>query len=248
MYQYVASYTIPIAETQASNTGDRYRLVVASNATNLGLGTCNYSDPDPIIITINTSGGCLIVASDFLSVSAKLVNNYTKLSWSTVNEENQVKYKIERSDDGINFYTVDIVPGNARSMSEKNNYSFDDPTAVSGSAYYRIGVINSLNILKKYSRNLLVRNLKQSGWTIEAVTNPFTTAIQFEINSPNMAQAKIELLDNTARLVSLQNRVISSGNNFLSIYNVDALQQGLYLLRVTINDKTETRRIIKSSN
>jgi trimeric autotransporter adhesin len=248
MYQYVASYTIPIAETQAANNGDRYRLVVASNSTNLGLSSCNYSDPDPIIITINTSGGCLIVASDFLSVSAKLVNNYTKLSWSTVNEETHVKYKIERSDDGINFHTVDIVPGNARSMSEKNYYSFDDPTPVVGSAYYRIGVINNLNILKKYSRNLLVRNLKQSGWTIEAVTNPFTSAIQFEINSPSMAQAKIELLDNNARLVSLQNRVISSGNNFLSIYNVDALQQGLYLLRVTINDKTETRRIIKSSN
>jgi hypothetical protein len=51
-YQFVASYVIPPSMTTPSNNGDRYRLMVATNTTNLNNG-CGYSDIIPIQITVN---------------------------------------------------------------------------------------------------------------------------------------------------------------------------------------------------
>jgi hypothetical protein len=50
-YQYINSYTLPPSSTAVSNNGNLYRMVVATNASNLA-GSCNYSDIAPVVLTV----------------------------------------------------------------------------------------------------------------------------------------------------------------------------------------------------
>ena len=50
-YQFINAYTVPPSATGMANNGDLYRMVVATNASNLA-GTCNYSDVAPVTLTV----------------------------------------------------------------------------------------------------------------------------------------------------------------------------------------------------
>jgi trimeric autotransporter adhesin len=60
MYEFVTTYTIPPAFTTLANSGNLYRVVVATTPANLA-STCNFSDVVPITITINN---CLDIDDD----------------------------------------------------------------------------------------------------------------------------------------------------------------------------------------
>lgn len=243
-YEYVASYTIPTSATTAANDGDLYRLVVASNSTNLSSSTCSYSDPTTININILLACGPPL-AADLLSVSGKLINDKARISWITVKEQGQVQYSIERSNDGINFTSVGIVNGNFTSTNEKNYYNFDDPQPVIGKAYYRIAVMAD-QVIKKYSRVITLNLLEINDWSLEGVVNPFYSEIQYQLITPANAVAKIELIDNSGRIVRVENQQIRSGVNALSMTNTGDLPGGIYLLKVTINNKAAIKKIIKA--
>jgi hypothetical protein len=59
-YQFVNSYTLPPAFTAPSNSGNLYKMVVATNAANLA-GSCNYSDLTPVTLTVNN---CIDIDDD----------------------------------------------------------------------------------------------------------------------------------------------------------------------------------------
>ncbi len=61
LYEFTNSYTLPPSATTAANNGDQYRMVVATNAINLGGASCNYSDVTPVTITINN---CIDIDDD----------------------------------------------------------------------------------------------------------------------------------------------------------------------------------------
>jgi trimeric autotransporter adhesin len=246
-YEYVASYNIPNTMTLPVNDGDRYRLVVASNATNLSSSTCSYSDPT--IINLNVLTNCPpILASDLISINGKLTNSFAKITWVVVTEEKDVKYQIERSDDGVSFYKAGTIAGGSNPNLDKQYYNFDDAKPVIGSAWYRIGVVSDNGVIRKYSKTILLKALFNHNWSLGSVVNPFNNELQFEISTPNSAIAKIELLDNTGKLVRQYSRQINTGVNGLSIHDVGNLSKGIYLLRVIIDQKMESRKIYKPAN
>jgi hypothetical protein len=61
-YEFRNSYTIPPSATTPANNGDKYRMVVATNAVNLAGSTCNYSDVFPLTLTV--SGSCIDIDDD----------------------------------------------------------------------------------------------------------------------------------------------------------------------------------------
>jgi len=61
-YQFLNSYTIPPSATTPANNGDKYRMVVATNALNLAGTACNYSDTFPLTLTV--SGSCIDIDDD----------------------------------------------------------------------------------------------------------------------------------------------------------------------------------------
>jgi hypothetical protein len=74
--------------------------------------------------------------------------------------------------------------------------------------------------------------------------NPFREILNVEIQSEKSAMGKAEIFDLVGRNILSYPLSISGGKNPVSI-NTQALQAGAYLLRVTVDGKSLTKKIIK---
>ncbi len=79
-YEYTISYTIPGTATMAANSGDEYRMIVASNVLNLVNG-CNFV-PSTTFSLLPTDAPCALTAVN-AAVAPQTGNiDWNKLSWS----------------------------------------------------------------------------------------------------------------------------------------------------------------------
>lgn len=67
----------------------------------------------------------------------KALTNGALLSWSTLNEENNSRFEIQRSTNGVDFQTIETLKG-AGNKSTLTNYQYFDQTPVKGINYYRL--------------------------------------------------------------------------------------------------------------
>ena len=56
------------------------------------------------------------------------------VSWSTAEIKTEVYFSVERSEDGIYFYSID----NVIEVKENLKFSFTDQSSLSGVSYYRL--------------------------------------------------------------------------------------------------------------
>lgn len=241
-YESIHSYTIPTSWTDSANTGDMYRLLIASTSGNLS-NSCGYTDPTAITISVLTNCGPPL-AADLLSVSGTLIGDKARISWVTAKEEGQVTYLIERSSDEMHFEAVGSVNGNNNIRLEKNYYSFDDPRSVTERVYYRIAVLKN-NIVRKYSRIIRLTPDAANSWSLNQVVSPFSGNLQYDISSPINGTATIELIDHSGRIVRKIQQQVNKGVNALSLDNTTLLPSGFYLLKVSLNDSYQSRKVIK---
>lgn len=242
-YQFVGSYVIPTTDATAANAGDQYRLVVASTSSNLSGTSCSYTDPTNITINILLNCGPPLLI-DILSVNGNLTNNKAKITWVTSREDEKVKYSIERSDDGITFYSVGMVDSYFNTNAENNIYNFLDPQTVNDKVYYRIVVIKTSGD-KKYSRTIQLNVDEKNKLRFGTVVNPFISSVSYEIISPTNGMAKIDLMDAFGKVVKTDAHQVFPGTNALYLTNTDGLATGVYVLRVTMNETTIYRKVMK---
>ncbi|MGE5109154.1 MAG: hypothetical protein ACM3H8_16570 [Sphingobacteriales bacterium] len=72
----------------------------------------------------------------FLSFDAVSTGSAVKINWTTSVELDCIPYQVQRSEDGINFYTVDTVPSACNNSS--NSYSYIDHQPPPKKVYYRV--------------------------------------------------------------------------------------------------------------
>ena len=127
--------------------------------TSNSVGSFNY-------FTIGSRG--FILPLRIISFVAARANNSTHIIWTTSNEENVNRFEVQRSDDGINFYTISQVGGRNSGITE--NYSANDNAAIQTIAYYRLNCIDN-DGKTKYSQVISIRD-NNSNKDLELVINP----------------------------------------------------------------------------
>jgi len=165
------------------------------------------------------------------------------LQWDIENEQGNISYDVERSDDISTFTKIGTVPGTAGSGGSAT-YSFNDPLPLKGQTYYRIKMTDGT--ASKYSKVVLVSN-GQLEFAIKSLINPFGSTLSFDLIAPQTANAKISLIDGYGRVVYQSNMVVNEGLNQIRISRLQALAKGAYLLHIYVGDKLFTRNIIKSN-
>ena len=244
LYEYVSAYNIPTSQTTTANSGDLYRLIVASTSSNLAGTSCSYTDPTTII-TLNVLTGCgPPLKADLLSATGRVTDNVSKIFWITADEDEQVTFNVEKSIDGINFTSVGTVNGYFNISAPKNYYNFTDPVLIASKTYYRVVMTNSLNT-KKYSSLIVLNPGVTNKFDFGNVTNPFASNLQYEINSGAIGNARIELIDGYGKIVKSETQQIYPGSNSLNMYTVNNLPDGVYVIRATMNGNTIYHKVIK---
>jgi trimeric autotransporter adhesin len=238
-YQYITSYSVPPANTNVSDSGDKYRVIVATTTGNLANTDCQITDGvSQITLNVGDCGNPL--GTYILAFNAKTVNGQANLNWSTNKETEQVQFEIERSIDGINFIKVGSLKG-LRSANESNYYNFAD-TLLPGKTFYRISLINTAG-RRTYSRIIQLQN--SSEFSVSNVTSYFQSGISLDVNVAQNSKVELALLNSSGSLVKLIPVKAYNGTNNFVIHYLDALPRGIYFLQVRSNEKTITVKTIK---
>ncbi len=179
-----------------------------------------------------------------LSFTGAYKNNATLLNWVAENQVNFSYYDIERSTDGTNFSSIGLkaVTGNS---STRENYQFnDDLSSFSASAfYYRLKMIDTDGNFK-YSNIILIRKDQKGMTDIAIIPNPVvkgnTVTLRFE--SAVKSVVDIKVIDMAGRIMFTQQNNATQGINSVSIYHLERLHPGMYLLQMNDGSAVQTTK------
>lgn len=244
-YEYVVGYVVPPSMTQMANNGDRYRVIVATTASNLTNANCQMSDGTSIRLNIINCG--VVLSTDLLSFNGKLVNDYGQLTWTTSKEDEPISFNIERSNDGINFFTIGTVNSHNDYTAAINRYTFNDPVQILGKKFYRIVMINA-NLHKKYSRVIQLSKGTSPMFSLLNVVNPFYDKIDFDISIPADGKVDVQLIDMMGKTVKKTSFIVQEGINSLNLANTDNLPAGMYIFQLSHQGEILTSKVIKKNS
>ncbi|MFT3935164.1 MAG: T9SS type A sorting domain-containing protein [Chitinophagaceae bacterium] len=239
-YEYTAVGPSFIGDSSTNN--NLYRLRVASSASNLNSGNCSFVADRTVKVYVNN---CMsLLKTDFVNVAGTLQSNMANIQWTTVNETPVVSYEVEKSTDGSHFVSV----GKFKSNGQNGNgsYQFNDPAVLTGPGYYRIKLIEQTGF--KYSKTILLSPSTFS-FAIKNLVNPFGNTVQFDAIVPSTGDVKASIFDNYGRLVkiyTLQNA--GKGLSSITIPNTSDLSSGIYTLKVSWQNETISKRLIKMNH
>jgi hypothetical protein len=241
-YQYVTSYTIPPGNTTLADSADLYRVIVATTSSNLSDASCQVTDDPTNIITLNVIDCTPVLRTELLSFNGKLVNDKTNLSWSTSKEEQALQFIIERSFDGRDFTTTGMV--NSYNTDEMiNHYTFIDPSAINGKAWYRIAMVTPAG-RKSYSSIIQLKK-NMPDFDFGNVINPFNSNLVFDVMVNRTGAISIYLMDMAGRTILSNKQMVYAGTNSLNLSNIQPIQAGVYTLQVTSNGHVIRRQVVK---
>lgn len=241
-WEYVSSYTVPASLTTPANSGDKYRLIVATSIANLNTLSCRSTDAtNTITMNVITCGPVLDVK--LTSFTGKVYNNKAVLKWATADETGQVYYDIEKSMDGNNFTSIGTVEG--RNNNTTNQYSFTDPDDHTGRPYYRIKM-RSIDNRVEYSR-ILQLVAAQEKFEFGVVINPFINTLYFDLNAMKAGLVKVELIDQFGKPVRRKTVDVREGVNQFFFDNTGNLANGMYVLKAEFDGTIIYRKVMKQT-
>ncbi len=200
--------------------GGAWEQVIGSgdNSTNLAMAT--YSEFSPF--SVGELGYILPIG--FKDVSATVKPQGVEIAWEMLDDENGIRYAVERSSDGIVFDEIGAIQGKTLKM-----YSLLDANNLLAKSYYRIK-LNKIDGQMLYSNIIMVNKAK----SIEVIVYPNPASKTLIIAGLN-EQANLRIF-NAAGQQLLQKR---STANSISV-DISNLRSGIYFIEIM--GKTVIRR------
>jgi hypothetical protein len=182
---------------------------------------CDYS------FTLNNiSGGCIILPVKLISFTAEAIGKQSLLKWSMESEKYNEPYMIERSSDGLQFFTIGTLQSqNSNGLSA---YRFTDRTPLQGLNYYRIRYIDEKGLVR-YTET---RTVYFGQTDKECSVYPTITSSFIHVNVPNHDKvSSVDIVSSLGAIVRTNH--IGLDNNQLSVQD---LSTGIYYLVVRYKD------------
>ena len=148
------------------------------------------------------------------------------VSWTTADEVNVSHYEIQRSDDGMQFYTVGTVA--ARNLTDLQQYEFTDNKVLNTVTYYRLVSVD-IDGRTKLSKVVLVNDNDQTDKYM-TVINPVRNNMRVTArNLSGMFEYRINTL---AGQTVQQGQLIITTAGAAEINLLSSIKNGLYILQV----------------
>ena len=174
-----------------------------------------------------------------ISFTASVENGEVILNWSTSAEINNNFFTVQRSENTGVWESIQQVVA-AGNSSTDSYYSSSDQTPYSGESYYRL-MQTDLDGKQTYSSVRSV-NLGSTTSTITVFPNPATDHVTIAFSVTD--KYEVSLINVNGQIIS--SPVLFTGNNFL--LNVSNLKTGVYLIRISHETISETRKIVIKRN
>lgn len=211
------------------------------NGSDIQIGFEGVSDWGNIIglDNIEIISNCVVPVT-LGSFTVQKQNKANRLSWTTTQEINSMKFVIQQSRNGRDFVTLGEVAAAGSSNTERT-YSFTHNLPLSGYNYYRIKMVDRDN-KSKYSQVRSVQNLGVN--QIQVTPNPVASNMKVSINAEKSDVATIMITDMSGKAISSKNFNVTAGDNDIPV-NTAGLASGSYILRVQLNGDVQVSKFIK---
>ncbi len=189
-------------------------------------------------------GGGAVLAVKLNYFAAKKVNDkQALLSWSTATEINSKEFSVERSGDGVNFTEIAKVAAHGYSYTEQA-YSAKDFAPLKGKNFYRLAEVE-LDGHITYSQVVVV-NFDVNKTGMDIYPNPAYESVTISLsNLTNFKNNTVAVYDFAGKEVVKSQPITGSQVKL----NVQSMQPGIYVARVTAADGTVTQgKIIITKN
>ncbi len=227
-YRDTVAYPSILATAMAN--GHRYRIRVATTQSGLSNACAVFNSDETIVLNVQNSTNCSVLPADLLKFNVQLQGETSVLTWKSKNE-NLKGYEVERSKDGIHFNYIGYVDAKGDDGAEIN-YTFNDPSPVSGKVYYRLKMVGKVTGNNKYSNTLSVTLLHSEKMEISNLVNPFISKVNFQLTAFRNEEVHVQLTDALGNPIVNKKVMVNKGVNGISFDVPQHIAKGSYLLRV----------------
>lgn len=181
-----------------------------------------------------------------ISFSGNRKNNSDNLAWTTTAEKKFSHFEIEHSTDGNLFVTQGRINA-AQDIAPTHSYYFS--CTANELHYYRLKMVD-IDGRFTYSNVIKLDNSSQTsmadGISINSIyPTPFDDVLHIKVSAENETPGTISIFDVSGKTVQSMPAIFKTGTQTYSINGLKQLISGNYFLRLTTNDQTITKNIIK---
>ncbi len=198
-------------------------------------GNCNLQHIDNAV-TVNYKANFTIttpLALNLVSLNGIVAEEKIKIKWMVQNDEDIVKYEVQKSENGVSFTTINS--STANQLSSMSSYFFIDNNPILGTNYYRV---------KAYNKNESV-NLSRVfriyygivGNTIFIYPNPSGNDIAIRIVAVYKGNYKLSILNNNGQQIVSMPFLHDGIDKTVRITLPTLLAKGIY--RLFLIDKSQ---------
>lgn len=207
--------------------------IIGSNDLSNDPTTVTPDDPTLVSFCPN-----ITLPTKLLSFTGVYKNNASQLYWSAENQTNFSFYVLQRSENGTDFTDVTLKAaqqtGGAR---EQFQYTDDLAGTTGGTFYYRLKMVD-IDGQFKYSNIIQIRKNQKAIDGISISPNPIvnTDNVTVRITATSSKNVDLKVVDLSGRVMLHQQARVTEGTNSISLYNLEKLQAGIYLLQMSDED------------
>jgi hypothetical protein len=188
---------------------------------------------------ISLSGTALPVSLS--NLKAERVGSTNKLTWSTLTEQNNKGFELQRSNDGVNFSGIDFV--NSKASNGNSNatlqYTYIDEKPFKGTSYYRLKQLD-FDGRNTMSNVVFVKGSKVDNISISSIyPNPVIHLLNLVVTTPTTEKVNFVITDLTGKMVSQQSLQLNSGDNNVQL-PVASLANGTYIIKAVCSSGCES--------
>lgn len=218
---------------------DNPRNCPSANATNFAAGNLLTDDSQ----TSNTTPLPVELSSFVSSVNR---NNVT-LSWSTVNEQNNKGFSIERAkaETELQWSEVKFISG-AGTSANPVNYSFEDKNLTTSKYKYRLKQVDFNGNYKYYDlQNEVEVGVPSKFELSQNYPNPFNPTTKINFALPLDSKVLLKVYDITGREIStLVNGELKNAGYYSVDFNASGFASGLYIYRIQTDKESVSKKMV----
>ena len=178
-----------------------------------------------------------------LSFAVNYNNSVSTINWKTSQEINLLKYEVLRSVDGTNFQSIGSV--SSRNSLAEQKYTYQDYNLPTGATtlYYKLKMVDNDGKFK-LSETVTVKITNSKAKELTISPNPASTNAQLKFNADKSGVATIAVYDASGKIVLQQQATVLAGNNSIAINNIVSLADGMYTVKMIINNESLSSKLI----
>jgi hypothetical protein len=171
-------------------------------------------------------------------------NNSVYLEWKTNSELNSKEFDIERSADGVNFESINIMAAAGNSNSVKYYSYHDNNLPQKLLLYYRLKQVD-IDGQYRYSKIIRLRFKEGNFYINKIYPAPASDMIHIDVTNVSVAtNCTMTFINMNGATVKKSAMFLNKGDNIIDV-NISAIPKGVYILKIDNKETGIVEKLIK---